>query len=219
MATENSGIVDYLLTRRSVMAQNLNAPAPSDSELEIILTIGARVPDHGKLSPWYFMVFSGDHRDVVGRKIQGIYAQHNPMAKKEHLDIEGNRFSRAPLVIGVISRVRAGKPPLWEQILSSGASCMNIVHAANAMGYGAQWLSEWYSFDEEFKDYIGVDRGDHIAGFIHIGSVNEKPDERPRPDLTKIVTHWEEGCTAAKGDEYASGKFGYSNSGFDLSDK
>ncbi len=217
MATGNSEMIDYLLTRRSVMAQNLNDPAPNQEELDKILTVASRVPDHGKLAPWYFIVFSGEQRDVVGRKIEEIFARENPNAKAEHLAIEKSRLSRAPLVIAVVSRIRTGKPPKWEQLLSSGAVCMNMIHAAHSLGYGAQWLSEWYSFDEEFKAYIGLDQGDHIAGFIHIGSVAEKPEERPRPDLEKIVTNWEEGKSLNKGDEYASDKFGIPNDGFSFS--
>ncbi len=211
-------LLDYLLHRRSVMAQTMHEPAPSESELQKILEAGARVPDHGKLSPWYFIVFEGGQRDVVGKKVRDIYSAQNPNAKPEHLEIEGNRFSRAPLVIGVISRIRTGKVPMWEQALSAGAACQNIVLAANASGYAAQWLTEWYAFDQEFRVYLGLDGRDNVAGFIHIGTPSEIPSERPRPDLQNITTKWEEGGALNKGDMYNSPKFGMPAAGFNFSD-
>ena len=194
--------LEYLLSRRSVMAQLLSDPAPSDAELRTILQAAARVPDHGKLSPWYFIVFKGDQRAVIGDKIKQIYVADNPDAGDAHIDIEATRFTRAPLVVGVVSRVRMGKPPMWEQLLSSGAVCMNLVMAANASGYGAQWLSEWYSYDNRFKEYLGLDARDHISGFIHIGTAEDTPDDRPRPNLDDIVTNWEEGAPLNKGEQY-----------------
>jgi len=209
--------LEYLLSRRSVMAQLLSDPAPNDEELRTILQAAARVPDHGKLSPWYFIVFKGDQRAVIGDKIKQIYVADNPDAGDAHIDIEATRFTRAPLVVGVVSRVRMGKPPMWEQLLSSGAVCMNLVMAANASGYGAQWLSEWYSYDNRFKEYLGLDARDHIAGFIHIGTAEDTPDDRPRPNLDDIVTNWEEGAPLNKGEQYNAEKFGFPETGFDLS--
>lgn len=209
--------LEYLLSRRSVMAQLLSGPAPSDTELRTILQAAARVPDHGKLSPWYFIVFKGDQRAVIDEKIKALYLDDNPEAKDAHIDIEATRFTRAPLVVGVVSRVRMGKPPMWEQVLSSGAVCMNLVMAANASGYGAQWLSEWYSYDARFKEYLGLDARDHIAGFIHIGTAEDLPEDRPRPNLDDIVTNWEEGAPLNKGERYNAEKFGFPETGFDLS--
>ncbi len=211
-------LLEYLLHRRSVMAQTMCDPAPSEDELQRILEAGARVPDHGKLAPWYFIVFEGDKREIIGEKIRDIYAVQNPNAKQEHLRIEEERFIRAPLVVGVISRIKTGKPPMWEQILSAGAVCQNIVLATNASGYAAQWLTEWYAFDEDFRDYLGLDARDTVAGFIHIGTPSEMPSERPRPDLSDITTQWEEGVKPNKGDAYNSPKFGIPDAGFNLSE-
>ena len=208
--------ISYLEKRRSVMAQNLEEPSPRALELEKILEIGARVPDHGKLAPWYFLVFQGKQREIIGKKIRSLYHEQNPDAKEAHLDIEEGRFTRAPLVIGVVSRMKEGKPPQWEQILSSGAVCMNIVHAVYGLGYAAQWLTEWYAFDDAFKSYLRCDEKDHIAGFIHIGTPIEQPEERDRPKLSDIVTYWEEGCSPVKGDHYGKDGFGFSNAGFNF---
>ena len=144
--------------------------------------------------------------------------QDNPDAKPEHREIEEGRFTRAPLVVGVVSRIRTGKPPMWEQILSSGAVCMNMVMAANACGYGAQWLTEWYAYDTRFREFLGLDARDTIAGFIHIGRVDETPEDRPRPDLAHIVTQWEEGKAINKGEQYNADKFGMPLQGFDFSE-
>ncbi len=214
---KSEATLEYLLSRRSVMAQLLSDPAPTSEELGTMIQAAARVPDHGKLSPWYFIVFQGDQRAVIGKKIKEMYVADNPGAGDAHIDIEATRFTRAPLVVGVVSRVRMGKPPMWEQILSSGAVCMNLVMAANASGYGAQWLSEWYSYDARFKEYLGLDARDHIAGFIHIGTVEDTPDDRPRPNLDDIVTYWEEGAPLNKGEQYNVEKFGIPTQGFDLS--
>ncbi len=216
-AVKSDETLEYLTSRRSVMAQLLQEPAPSSQELDRILSAAARVPDHGKLSPWYFLVFEGEKRVRIGQKIKDIFLEDTPDASPAHIEIEETRFTRAPLVVGVISRIRKGKPPMWEQVLSSGAVCMNMVMAANASGYGAQWLTEWYAYDDRFRSYLGLDERDTIAGFIHIGTANETPDDRPRPDLDDIVTHWEEGAPLNKGDKYGADKFGIPRQGFDFS--
>ncbi len=212
-------MLEYLQKRRSVVAQNMTEPAPSKDEMDSILRAAARVPDHGKLNPWYFIVFDGQSRVDIGVKIAELYPQENPDFKPAHIEVERERFTRAPMVVGVVSRIRNGKPPQWEQVLSAGAACMNLVLAANAAGYGAQWLSEWYSYNDDFKSYLGLDARDHIAGFIHIGTIKDKEliEERPRPDMNEIVTYWNGNASdVKKGDQYNVAKFPIPKHGFKL---
>ncbi len=214
-------VLEYLLKRRSVLAQNLTDVAPSDAELGQILHAGVRVPDHKKLCPWYFLVFKGEERAKVGEKILQIYRDdEGENAKEKRIEIERTRFTRAPVVVGVIARVRRGTAPIWEQTLSAGAACMNMVMAANASGYGAQWLTEWYSYHPRFKEYLGLDARDHVAGFVHIGGVADVPADRSRPDMPQVVTEWYEGIepsTIKKGDIYDATNCDFPEEGFDYS--
>ena len=167
------------------------APGPSPSELETILTIGARVPDHGKLAPWRFIVFEGDARARAGEIVGLVFAQKNPAVDAGMIEIEKRRLMDAPLVIAVVSIVRPHpKVPAWEQELSAGASCMNIVTAATALGYSANWLTGWFSFDRDVLSGLGLKPDEKLAGFIHIGTAASIPDDRPRPDLKNVVTRF-----------------------------
>ena len=211
-------VIDYLLRRRSVMADKLSSPGPDANQLAAILSAASRVPDHGKLTPFYFLVFSGDARKEAGDLIAKAFAQANPDAREDKVEIERARFMRAPLVVGVVSRIRKGKPPMWEQVLCAGAASQNLVLAANAHGFAAQWLTEWYAYDENVRQGLGLDERDTLAGFIYIGTPTEKPEERDRPELSRIVNHWTTGMTLAKGDEYDREKFGMPVKGFALLD-
>lgn len=184
-------IKEFLTTRRSTKIKHIVAPAPTGEELQTILQTAARVPDHGKLNPWYFIVFERDNRAEFGKKLRLIWAKNHPDCTEEQLNHEENRFTRAPLVVAVISRIRESTIPQWEQILSAGACCYNLCLACNAHGYGANWLSEWYSFDDEIRASLNLeDTRDHVAGFIYIGTETEKNIERPRPDMAHIINHW-----------------------------
>ncbi|MDJ1159378.1 nitroreductase [Chelatococcus sp. SYSU_G07232] len=185
-------MLDLLRTRRSVPSPMLGAPAPSGAELEALLSIASRVPDHGKLAPWRFILIEGDARHRIGQVIAGAFAADNPDASGERLAAERKRLAHAPLVIAVVSRARPHvKIPEWEQILSAGAVCMNLVVAANAAGYATSWLTEWYAFDRRVLDALGLEPHERIAGFIHVGTATEKPSDRPRPALADIVTRYE----------------------------
>ena len=149
----------------------MTAPAPTGQELIDILTVGARVPDHGKLNPWYFVVFEGETRAKFGKKIREVYHRDHPDATEEQLLNEENRLTVAPLVVAVISRIRESKIPVWEQLLSAGACCYNICLAANARGYATNWLTQWYAFHPDIRDYLGLENErDNVAGFIFIGT-------------------------------------------------
>jgi nitroreductase len=184
--------VELLATRRSVKPDLLAAPAPSAAELDRILTIAARVPDHKKLVPWRFMVFEGDARAKAGELFaKACEAEEAVVPSPVRLDMERNRFLRAPLVIGVVSRVvpRPGAPE-WEQILSAGASAMNLCLAANAMGYGTSWITEWVAYSPTVRAGLGLAENERVAGFVHIGTARSAPEERERPKLGDIVTRW-----------------------------
>jgi nitroreductase len=183
--------IELLKTRRSVKPREMTGPGPSPAELETILTIGARVPDHGKLAPWRFIIFEGDARMRAGEVIAGVFARKNPTASPAEIEVEKKRLTDAPLVIGIVSLTKPHpKVPPWEQELSAGASAMNIVNAATALGYGACWLTGWFSFDRDVLDGLGLRADEKLAGFIHIGSVSKPNEDRPRPSLSDIVTRF-----------------------------
>ena len=180
--------IDLLSTRRSVKPRDMTTPGPSAAELETILSIGARVPDHGKLAPWRFIVFEGDARARAGDIIAEVYAAKNPAAAPEAIATEKRRLMDAPLVIAVVSTIKPHpKVPPWEQELSAGASCMNIVTSATALGYGANWLTGWFAFDRDVLERFGLQAHEKLAGFIHIGTAAAAVEDRLRPDLKDIL--------------------------------
>ena len=184
--------IELLKTRRSVKPLELHAPPPSAAQLETILTIASRVPDHGKLAPWRFIVFENDARLRAGDKIANVFRAKNLQATADQIEFERKRLARAPLVISVVSRAAPhAKIPEWEQLLSSGAAAMNLVIAANALGFGASWLTEWYAYDRGVLDALGLESNEKIAGFIHIGTRVTSPPDRERPALSAVVRHYE----------------------------
>jgi nitroreductase len=183
--------LELLKHRRSVKPREMTAPGPSPAELDTILTIGARVPDHGKLAPWRFIVFEGDARLRAGELIAQVFARKNPQATPAEIEVEKKRLTDAPLVIGVVSFTKPHpKVPPWEQELSAGASAMNIVTAATALGYGACWLTGWFAFDRDVLEALGLKADEKFAGFIHIGTPSKPSEDRPRPLLSDIVTRF-----------------------------
>jgi nitroreductase len=186
-----SNTIDFLKTRRSVKPREMSGPGPSPAEIDTILTVGARVPDHGKLAPWRFIVFEGDARLRAGAIIAAALARSKPQAPAADLEAARNSLMEAPLVIAVVSSIKPHpKVPPWEQELSAGASCMNLVSAATAMGFGANWLTGWYSYDRSVFDGLGLGADEKIAGFIHIGKPTKPNEDRPRPVLAEIVTRF-----------------------------
>lgn len=184
-------MLELLKTRRSVPVLAMQGPGPSAAEIEQLLTIASRVPDHGKLAPWRFILFEGEARARAGEAVAGVYARKNPGAEAPQVEIERKRFSHAPLVIGVVSRAAPhGKIPEWEQALSAGAVCMNLEVAAHAMGYVACWLTQWYAYDSDARAALGLAEGEKVAGFVHIGRHGGGIEDRPRPALSDIVTRF-----------------------------
>jgi nitroreductase len=184
--------LDHLLTRRSVSANSLGPPGPNEAELTQILTAASRVPDHKKLVPWRFVLFQGAARDAFGTVLAQVCRAEEPDAGAFRLETEAKRFLRAPLVIAVISRVtKTPAAPEWEQVLSAGAACQNLIVAATALGFGAQWITEWYAYSEAVRKALDLTDNERVAGFVYIGTPKEKPEERDRPALADIVTSWQ----------------------------
>ena len=183
--------LQLLKTRRSVKPMELTNPAPTDTEIGTLLSIASRVPDHGKLTPWRFIVFDGDARLAAGSVIADAFRASRADATPDQIEFERNRLARAPLAIAVVSRAAPhAKIPEWEQELSAGASAMSLVLAAHAMGYAASWLTEWYSYDHAVLDGLGLAANERIAGFVHIGTAVKSPEDRDRPKLESIVTRY-----------------------------
>jgi nitroreductase len=183
--------LEFLKTRKSISAQFLAEPGPSEAELAEILTIAARVPDHGKLAPWRFILFQGDARKQVGEALAKLVSSRNPGADAKQIEEERTRFSRAPLVVGVVSRAAAHpKIPEFEQLLSASNAAFNMELAAHALGYAAQWTSGWLAYDAEAGRILGLGEGERFVGFIHIGTSTVPFTDRPRPALADIVSAW-----------------------------
>ena len=188
MPAANREVLDFLLTRRSFPARTLTLPIPDRAGIDLILTAAARVPDHGKLEPWRFMVL---HKPALQR-LSGIVARRavelNTDPDKRPKSVA--QYAQADLAIVVVSAPKSSaKVPLTEQVYSAGAVCMGVLHAATALGYGANWLSGWPSYDRVFlAEGLGLTADESMAGIIHIGTVGEAVPDRPRPDLTRITT-------------------------------
>jgi nitroreductase len=182
-------MIRLMQRRRSLAPANLSAPGPSEAELETLLTVASRVPDHGKLAPWRFIVFAGQARERAGRIALQIKLGDDRSLGEAAQAAELGRFSAAPLVVAVVSRAAPHvKIPEWEQVLSAGAVCMSLTIAANALGYATAWLTGWCAYDRRFATAIGLSDHERIAGFIHIGQAALEPQDRARPALTEIVT-------------------------------
>jgi len=207
-------LIDFLSQRRSSKIVSLREPSPNQEQIEKILSISTRVPDHNKLAPWWFVVFEGEARAKFGEVLRKAYLAEDNDAAEAKLQLEADRFLRAPVVIAVISRIKEGKATQWEQILSAGAACYNLCLAANGMGFGSNWVTEWCAYNPIVKEALGMDDRDNIAGFVYIGTQGEKPEERERPALADIVNVWTEDYKPEKGDKYGKAGIGLPNKGF-----
>lgn len=177
-----------LALRRSLSPDLMQAPGPDAQTLDQILEIAARVPDHRKIVPFRFLVFEGEGRARAGDMLAARFAAANPEAPPNMVEIERRRFLRAPAVVAVIARIdHQHKTPAWEQELTNGAVCLNMLLAASAYGFAGCWLTEWYSYDEAFAADLGLTQGERAAGFVYLGSAREPPRERQRPALADIV--------------------------------
>ena len=180
-------VLAFLALRRSASAATLRAPAPSPDELHDLLRLAVRVPDHGKLSPWRFVVLRGEGKAAFLAGLEAIAAAREDAAKAL---AKLGKIRTPPLTVAVISRYVEGEIPEWEQRLSAGAVCMLMTIAAQAMGYGANWITDWYAYDEAAGDLLKLAPGEKVAGFVHLGTTAEDPQERVRPDVSAITTEW-----------------------------
>ena len=178
-----------LALRRSANKQFIAAPGPSPEDLDELLEIAARVPDHRKLSPWRFLVFEGEARNRFGDGLAGILSARS--APDNEVEAARKLLLRAPVVVCVVSSpVHDGRTPVWEQELSAGAVCYNLLLAANASGWAGAWLSEWPAFDADAGKLLGLEDGERVAGFIYLGTATLAPPERPRADMAEKIVRW-----------------------------
>lgn len=186
-----TSVIDFLLTRRSAPIAELKEPGPTDAEIATMLTAAARVPDHGKLEPWRFILYRGEARHRAGEALAALAESREGPLPEARRQQELTRFSRAPLVIGVVSVPRESvKIPAWEMLLSGGAAAMNLVLAANALGYRTNWITNWYSDLEEGRRILGLAPQEHAVGFVHIGTFAGEVPDRPRPDVSGLYADY-----------------------------
>lgn len=202
-APENLNI---LATRRSVPITMLGEPGPDPDDVRRMLTIATRVPDHGMLEPWRLIVIEGDARSRLGERLAPIFVAENAAMEQEKREKFASTiarvFTHAPLVVVVVSRADASaRISVWEQELSAGAVCMNLLHAARALGFAGSWLTGWTAYSEGARSVLGLGQGEKIAGIIHIGAPKETPADRKRPDLATVATWWSDEGTGADAGE------------------
>lgn len=178
--------------RRSVSKRGLMAPGPDATALDELLTVATRVPDHRRLAPWRFLVFEGDAREAFNQRAVEIQKRENPDASETMLADTAGYFTRAPVVVAVISSPDpTHKTPVWEQELSCGALCQNLLLAANASGWAGCWLTEWIAFSAGINSLLGLTEDERIAGYIYLGTAKDTPQERMRPDTASKIKRWQ----------------------------
>ncbi|MDO7843842.1 nitroreductase family protein [Sphingomonas immobilis] len=189
MFNDTSSPLALLATRRSGKPRDLIAPGPDDAQMAQILEIAARTPDHGKLAPWRFVVVPDDRREALAEVIKSAYLAERPLAAQTELASLDQFAKQAPALVVVLYSPKPSHIPAWEQELSVGAACMNLLHAAHALGFAGGWLTGWPSYSDAVRDAFGA-APEQIAGFIFLGTPARALEERPRPDLSSIVTKW-----------------------------
>jgi nitroreductase len=180
-------VLRFLSTRRSASALTLEAPAPSAAELDQLLRLATRVPDHGKLTPWRFVILEGEDKARFADRLLAIANARGDAQAVTKL----GKLKVPPLCVAVISAPKLDAAiPEWEQRLSAGAACMTLLYATLAMGYGANWITDWYAYDPEANRALGLAGAERVAGFVLMGTPREPPLERERPDRAGLVTRW-----------------------------
>jgi nitroreductase len=183
--------IDLMLSRRSVSPKEMQGDGPNPEQIDTILRAAHRVPDHGKLGPWRFVVFTGDARSDFGRRLGEIYQADFPAVTADLKTAQEQLFLRAPVIIAAISTAGPHvKIPEWEQVLSAGAACQNMLLASHALGFKACWLTEWYAYHPQVKALLGLEAQHNIAGFIYIGNYPGTPEDRVRPPLADRIAYW-----------------------------
>jgi nitroreductase len=191
MLNDRSSALSLLETRRSAKPRELVGPGPTSEEMERILTIAARVPDHGKLHPWRFVTVADDQRDAFGALLREALVEHDPCASIAHHQKEDDfAHYQGQLVVLVSAPVQDHKIPVWEQELSCGSAAMNLLTAAHALGYVAGWVTGWRTYSDRVRQaFCGP--GERLAGFIFIGHPSRELEERDRPSLSEVISQWQ----------------------------
>jgi len=179
-------VLRFLALRRSISAVTLIEPAPGPDQLADLLRIATRAPDHGKLAPWRFVILEGATKAAFAGRLEALAQDRGDPALAAKLA----KLKVPPMAVVVVSSPKAAAIPEWEQVLSAGAVCTNLLDAALAMGFGANWITDWYSYDADATAILGLTAGERVAGFVLIGTAREAPLERERPDLDPLVTRW-----------------------------
>lgn len=180
-------VLRFLARRRSASAVTLAEPAPTPAELEALLNLAVRVPDHGKLSPWRFVLLEGDGKARYAAKLEALAQSRGDSKAVAKL----GKLRIPPLGVAVISSPRPSEIPEWEQLLSAGAVCTTLLYAAQALGYGANWITDWYAYDAKAKEILGLSPSEQVAGFIFMGTPSDPPLERERPTAAALLQTWE----------------------------
>jgi nitroreductase len=191
MFNDRSTPLSLLSTRRSGKPRDLAAPGPDEAQLQQILEIAARTPDHGKLAPWRFVIVPADKRAALAETIANAYRAERPQAARLEIEALEQFATQAPALVVVLSSPKVDSHiPLWEQELSAGAACMNLLQAAHALGFAGGWLTGWSAYSDAVRDAFGAEP-ERIAGYIFLGTPGKQLEERPRPDLQKIISTWQ----------------------------
>ena len=186
---DTSSVLAFLKSRKSASVKTMSGPGPSEDQTIEILEVAVRVPDHGKLSPWRFVLIEGEGRARVGEGFAQVWAKNNPPHGLESLDFQRGLFMRAPVVLVIVSTAAThGKIPIWEQQMSAAAVCYNAVLAATALGFDVQWQSDWVAYDANAKAVMGVQQNEQVAGIIYIGTSTVPLEDRPRPDVASLLS-------------------------------
>lgn len=189
--TDRNSVLSYLKHRRSVPLSMMEEPGPTDDQLSDIIAISIRTPDHGRLAPWRFIVYRDEAGQAIGEKLAGLAVERQGPLPDDKLQRERNRLRRAPVAVGVVSSIsNVEKIPDWEQFLSAGAVAMNLVHAANAHGFAANWVTGWFCDDPDGRAILGLAPHERMAGIVHIGSCDREIPERERPEVSEVVSEY-----------------------------
>jgi nitroreductase len=188
---DKSSLLRFLKSRKSASAKAMGGPGPVAQQLQDMLSMAVRVPDHGKLNPWRFVVFEGAARANVGALFAKRFANLHPDYSADQVGFQSTLFERAPTVVAVVSTAAEHlKIPIWEQQMSAAAVCFNLVMAAQAHGFDAQWQSDWVAYDEGAKASMGISASEKVAGMIYIGTSAVALEDRPRPDAKSLTVFW-----------------------------
>lgn len=186
----NQQTLDLLRQRRSAKWLEIHGPGPNADELSTLLSIASRVPDHGKIAPWRFIIINNVQAEAFGKVLARTWEARDPKALPERLALETRRFANMPITVVVVSCARTmHKIPVWEQELSAAAACTNLLIAANAMGYAGSWITEWFGYDSDICAALGMLPGEKVAGFVGLGTADSVV-ERGRPTIESLVSTW-----------------------------